>query len=460
MFGIKKDLAIHFIGIGGIGMSGIAGVLVDLGYNVSGSDLNKNANVQKLESKDVKIYIGHAASNVESAQLIVYSSAIDPKNPEVVKAKEMGIPIIKRAEMLAELMRLKFGIAVAGSHGKTTTTSFLSTIFQTMDLKPTCIVGGIVKNLGGHAVHGESEYLIAEADESDGSFLFLNPIMSVITNIDNDHMDYYQNEENIQMAFREFANKVPFYGSVILNMNDANSVKLTSKLRRRHIGYGLSNDEEFDYNATNISYSEQGSAFTVVNKGKAYPVEISLSGAHNVSNALAAISLAGEAGLELDAVTKAISKFEGVARRFESLYHSEKLCVIDDYGHHPTELHATISTANVRFPKRKTIAVFEPHRYTRTKEFWNEFVDCFENVEEVYIATIYAASEPEIQNITAENLVKDINTKFDNAKLLHNWDELQNLFNQHKDDDVVILSMGAGSISKATRDQIEKWTTS
>ena len=461
MFGVKKDLAIHFIGIGGIGMSGIAGVLVDLGYNVSGSDLSQSANVIKLEGKGVKVYIGHKKENVEKAQLIIYSSAIESTNPEVIKAKEMGIPIIKRAEMLAELMRLKFGIAVAGSHGKTTTTSFLSTIFKTMDLKPTCIVGGIVKNLGGHAVHGESEYLIAEADESDGSFLFLNPIMSIITNIDNDHMDFYKNEENIQVAFTEFANKIPFYGCLVLNMNDPNSVKLTSNLRRIHIGFGVQRkDELFDYTATAISYSEEGSEFTVIHEDKSYKVSISLSGEHNVQNALAAIALSSEAGLDLGEVTKAISKFEGVSRRFESLYHSENMCVIDDYGHHPTELLATISTAKVRFPKKKIIAIFEPHRFTRTKEFWDEFVSCFEDVKSVIIAPIYAASESDIEGINSDNLVKDINSKYSNASLLSDWDMLQDIFKQNKDEKIVILSMGAGSISKATREQVDMWNKS
>ncbi len=216
MFGIKKDLSIHFIGIGGIGMSGIAEVLVNLGYSVSGSDLNENANVIKLKEKGAQIYIGHKKENIKDTQLIVYSSAINYENPEVQRAVELRIPIVKRAEMLAELMRLKFGVAIAGSHGKTTTTSFISTIFKALNQKPTCIVGGVVKNLGSQAVKGDSDYLIAEADESDGSFLFLNPIMSVITNIDNDHLDYYKTEENIKKAFVEFSNKVPFYGCVAI----------------------------------------------------------------------------------------------------------------------------------------------------------------------------------------------------------------------------------------------------
>lgn len=461
MFGVRKDLNIHFIGIGGIGMSGIAEILLDQGYNVSGSDKNDSANVSKLKSKGANVFIGHAAKNIKDVQIVVYSSAIDNKNPEIVKAKDLNIPIIKRAEMLAELMRLKNGIAIAGSHGKTTTTSFVSTIFKTLNQKPTCIVGGIVKNLGGQALQGDGEYLIAEADESDGSFLFLNPITSVITNIDNDHLDYYKTEENIKKAFVEFSNKIPFYGCVVINANDKNSIDLLCDIRRQYVTYAIENNttysDEIDFFAKEIVHTEELSKFVVTYQNKTYPVTISLSGNHNIQNALAAIAVSVKAGLDIKEVCKAIQTFEGVSRRFENLYKNDRLVVIDDYGHHPTELIATINTAKVKYPNKKLIAVFEPHRFSRTKEFWHEFIECFKDVDEVLIAPIYAASEKPIDYIDSEILVKNINDKFKNASYIQSWDSLTTLFETNKNENVVILSMGAGSISKATRRKIDEW---
>jgi len=461
MFGINKSLKIHFIGIGGIGMSGIAQVLVNLGYCVSGSDINENENVLNLKEQGVTIHKGHDASNISGVQIVVYSSAINYDNPEFKTAIEQQIPIIKRAEMLAELMRLKYGIAIAGSHGKTTTTSFVSTIFEKCDQRPTCIVGGIVKNLGGQAVSGDSEYLIAEADESDGSFLFLNPIMSVITNIDNDHMDYYKTEDNIKQAFEEFANKIPFYGVVALNANDKNSSNLIGKLRKPHCTYGISKLETYvddvDFLAIDIKYSEEDTCFTLVHKEQKYPVCISLSGDHNIQNALAAIAISHKVGLSLENVCRAISSFQGVGRRFEILFNNNKFVLVDDYGHHPTELKATINTAKTRYPNKKIVVVFEPHRFSRTKEFWNEFIDCFKDVEKAHLAPIYPASEKPIVGIDSKNLVNSINEKFSNAQELTNWGELEDLFETYENQDVVLLSMGAGSISKTTREKMSKW---
>jgi UDP-N-acetylmuramate--alanine ligase len=461
MFGIKQNLKIHFVGIGGIGMSGIANILINLGYKVSGSDLNESENVLKLKEIGADIAIGHCENNIDNVQLVVYSSAIDYTNPEIKRAMALKLPIIKRAEMLAELMRLKYGIAIAGSHGKTTTTSFIATIFKQLNMRPTCIVGGIVKNLGGQAVQGDSEYLIAEADESDGSFLLLNPIMSVITNIDNDHLDFYKTEENIKIAFEEFSNKVPFYGCVAINANDKNSFELLEHIRRPYLTYAIESEkilsESVDYLATNIKHGEASSTFSVSHQDKEYPVEICLSGDHNILNALAAISISHKIGLALDEITVAMKNFEGVGRRFECLFNNKKLVVIDDYGHHPTEVVATIKTAIVKYPNKKLIAIFEPHRYSRTKEFWSEFIDCFETVDEVFIAPIYAASEKPIDYIDSEILVKNINDKYANARYFEDWDQLVSLFESNKDKNCVILSMGAGSISKITRNKIELW---
>jgi UDP-N-acetylmuramate--alanine ligase len=462
MFGINKKLKIHFIGIGGIGMSGIAEILHRQGYNVSGSDIAENANVKKLKEMGVEVFKGHHESNVNDVQIIVYSSAINYENPEIKKALNQNIPIIKRAEMLAELMRLKYGIAIAGSHGKTTTTSFVSTIFKNLDQKPTCIVGGIVKNLSGQAMQGEGQYLIAEADESDGSFLFLNPILSVITNIDNDHMDYYQTEDNIKKAFEDFANKVPFYGITVINCNDQNSVDLLSKLRRPYRTYAIEGkslyEGEVDYLAKNVIHSEKGSEFTLNFQGEEHQVSITLAGDHNIQNALAAIAVSHKAGLELADICKAIGDFEGVGRRFEILHEEDGLVVVDDYGHHPTEILATIKTAVSRYEKKEVVVVFEPHRFSRTQEFWDEFIDCFnESVSKVYIAEIYPASEKPIKDIDSDRLVREINGKYYNAEKLKDWNQLKDIYSKYQNSNTVLLSMGAGSISKLTREKLEEW---
>lgn len=461
MFGINKKLKVHFIGIGGIGMSGIAEVLIDLGYSVSGSDLSESDNVKKLKNKGAEIYIGHKSENIDQVQVVVYSSAIDNTNPEVAKARELNLPIIKRAEMLAELMRLKYGIAVAGSHGKTTTTSFLATLMTKLEFRPTCVIGGIVKNLGGHAFNGSGDYLVAEADESDGSFLFLNPIMSIITNIDNDHLDYYKNEENIEAAFIEFANKVPFYGVVAINAQDEKSVKLIETLRRPYLTFGFDDGsslvEKLDYSISEVEYTEDGTSFKLSSKDDSAKAFISMTGKHNILNAVGAMSIAHRLGAPLHEICKYIGEFEGVSRRFEKLYDNKKMIVVDDYGHHPTELIATIETAKSRYPKKKIVAIFEPHRYSRTKEHWHEFIDCFKEVDQVYISKIYAASEEPIEYIDSEIMVKNIQEKYGNAKYLESWDEMHGIFDSNKDKDIVVLSMGAGSISKTTRAKLDSW---
>lgn len=463
MFGVKPDLKIHFVGIGGIGMSGIAEILINMGYKVSGSDMSQNANVEKLKKIGAVIFAEHKGENVVDTQILVYSSAITESNPEIKRARELKIPVIKRAEMLAELMRLKFGIAVAGSHGKTTTTSFLSTILKELDFKPTCIVGGIVKNLGGQALSGDGKYLVAEADESDGSFLLLNPIMSIITNIDNDHLDYYGNVENIEAAFEEFVNKIPFYGYVAINIDDTRSINLIPKIKRPYITYGVSEkvgDITADYQALDIKFTESGSQFTVKYENETYSSEISLTGNHNVLNALAAIAIAHRLGeRSLKDICNTTAKFQGVGRRFEILHKTDDLIVVDDYGHHPTELMATIETARSRFKDKKIIGIFEPHRFTRTKEFWKEFRDSFKDIDEIYIADIYPASEQPINGIDSKRLINEINELYSNAKYLSNWNELEDIFDKYSGKSNVILSMGAGSISNQTRQKLESWTS-
>lgn len=460
MFGINKELRIHFVGIGGIGMSGIAQVLLNLGYPVSGSDMSENENTAKLKDLGAHVFEGHREENIDGVQIVVYSSAINHRNPEIMRAKELGLPLIKRAEMLAELMRLKYGIAVAGSHGKTTTTSFLSTILQALNYSPTFIIGGVVDNLGGHAKIGESELIVAEADESDGSFLLLSPIMSVITNVDDDHLDYYKTSEKIKEAFVEFANRVPFYGCVGINANDKNSCDLIGLIQRPIVSFGIKEEhcytDRVDYLVSDITYSETGSKFKVSHKDESVWADICFTGKHNVLNSLGAMMMAHKLGASLSDIAIATREFKGVKRRFEKVYDSH-LVVVDDYAHHPTEIRATIETANNKYPNKKLVVVFEPHRFTRTKQFWNEFVDSFLFVDEVYIAPIYAASEEEIPYIDSQVMVKNINEKEGNSHFLESWDGFKSILDKYKDTNTVILTLGAGAISKKVREQIAQW---
>lgn len=456
MLGWLKTTKLHFIGIGGIGMSGIAEVLLDLGYKVSGSDLNASAVTENLQKKGAEIFIGHKATNVEGCTLVVYSSAIDTKNPEVIRAQELQIPMIRRAEMLAELMRLKFGIAVAGSHGKTTTTSLIATIFQEAKLDATHIIGGIVRNLGGNAHKGDGDYLIAEADESDGSFLLLSPIMAAVTNIDDDHLDHYGTKEKIVEAFVEFVNKLPFYGRAALNANDPASVAIKAKVKRGLVWYGIDLEKDVaDYVAKDVVLSASGSEFDLYYKGeKVYRYKTHLMGMHNISNTLAAISISHEANLGWDVIQKGLLNFQGVGRRLEKLHEKNQFVVIDDYGHHPTEVKATISTLR-RVDPRPLCVVFEPHRYSRTQNFWKEFQECFEGADELFLTPIYAASEKPIDGITSEAMVKEMKAKGKNVHYLASLDDMKSILTERKDKNYVFVTLGAGAISKKIREMVK-----
>lgn len=457
MLGWLKTTKLHFIGIGGIGMSGIAEVLLDLGYHVSGSDLNASAVTENLQKKGAEIFIGHNECNVEGATLIVYSSAIDNKNPEVIKALELEIPMIRRAEMLAELMRLKFGIAVAGSHGKTTTTSLIATIFHEARKDATYIIGGIVRNLGGNARKGDGEFLIAEADESDGSFLLLNPIMAAVTNIDNDHLDHYGSKDKIVEAFIEFVNKLPFYGRVALNANDETTVAIKNKIKRTVLWFGIDVKKDVaDYVAENIHLSASGTEFDLYYKGeKAGRFKTQLMGAHNISNTLAAICISHEAGLSWEIIKQGLLSYQGVGRRLEKLFEEKGFLVIDDYGHHPTEVKATISALK-NVDTRQLCVVFEPHRYSRTQNFWKEFQSSFEGADEIFISPIYAASEKPIENITSEAMVQEMKDHGKNVTFISSLSEMERLLKERRGREGIFLTLGAGAISKRIREYVKE----
>ncbi|MBF0300099.1 MAG: UDP-N-acetylmuramate--L-alanine ligase [Oligoflexia bacterium] len=466
----KKNVHIHFIGIGGIGMSGIAEILLKLDYIVSGSDVYENQNTLKLKELGAKIAIGHKEENIEGATVVVFSSIIRECNPEVVAAKAKDIPIIQRAELLSELMRLKFGLAVAGTHGKTTTTSFLATILNEANLDATYIIGGIVDNLGGHAKVGNGEVLVAEVDESDGSFLLLNPIMSIINNIDDDHLDYYQNNENLIQAFVDFANKVPFYGCVSLNIHDEILSKIRDRIKRPHISFGIEsmlkgkgkgkgkgkaeNVTIPTYMAKNVQLTENGSEYELYYKEEfATKINIFPMGTHNVLNSLGAISLAHQLGLTFDEIAEGISKFKGVRRRLESLYKYNLIEIIDDYAHHPTAAVNSISALR-KTKEGKLVIIFEPHRYNRTFNCWKDFMHCFNEADELHILPIYAASEDPIPGITSNRLVEDINKLHPGlAVYAESFAEIDKLVQERikKNEKTVFATLGAGAIGKNIR---------
>lgn len=448
-----KKIKIHFVGIGGIGMSGIAEVLLSMGYKVSGSDVAESQNVSKLRKLGAEIYIGHKEENLNEVGVIVYSSAVNDTNPEVARAKREEIPVIRRAEMLSELMRLKMGLAVAGTHGKTTTTSFLSTILEECKFDPTYLIGGIVKNLNGHAKVGKGDFLVAEADESDGSFLLLSPVMSVITNIDNDHMDHYGTEENLFKAFTEFANKIPFYGVVALNSHDEKLMQIKHQMKRPHVTFGIENGAEFE--AKNLDLTPFDSSFDIYYKGKMTErFTINLPGRHNILNALGATALAHHLGISFKDIKQAIIKFEGVGRRFQLLLKENNFEVVDDYGHHPTEIATTLKTVKETRPDFKKIVIFEPHRYTRTRDCWTQFLHCFNDADEVYLLPIYPASEQPIDGITTERLIEDINKLHPQfARKVDSIADVGSTIDKVKANNTIVVTLGAGAISKAAR----KW---
>ena len=445
---LGKTQRIHFIGIGGSGMSGIAEVLINQDYEVSGSDQSKSSVTDHLESLGADIHFHHKAKNIDKKHVVVVSSAIRDDNPEVRAAREQMIPVIRRAEMLAELMRMKHGIAIAGTHGKTTTTSLVATVLAGGDLDPTVIVGGKLKNMGGHAKLGQSKFLVAEADESDGSFLKLSPTIAVVTTLDEEHMDYYHTMQNMKSAFLEFLNKVPFYGTAILCMDDPNLQSLLPKIEKRTITYGLKT--QADYTAREISVSELQTHFTVFHQGKKLGRISSESlGNHNVCNTLAAVAVGMELNMDFPAVSDALKNFTGVQRRFEILHQSDSLTIVDDYGHHPAEIQATLETAKIVWPNRRLVVVFQPHRFSRTQHLLESFYSSFNDADQLVLLDIYAAGEKSIEGIDSRKIAQGVREfGHKHVDLLESIDSVIPHLKISLQPDDVVLTLGAGNIGE------------
>jgi UDP-N-acetylmuramate--alanine ligase len=400
---LRKIRHVHFVGIGGSGMSGIAEVLLNLGYTVSGSDLKRSAATDRLVSLGARVFEGHASENAVGAHVVVTSTAVPPHNAEVAEARRHGVPVIPRAEMLAELMRLKYGVAVAGSHGKTTTTSMVALVLDRGGLDPTVVLGGRLGVLGSGARLGKGEFLVAEADESDRSFLKLTPTLAVVTNIDREHLDTYRDLADVQEAFLGFVNKVPFYGSVVLCLDDPPVQDILPRVERRVVTYGLSH--QASVSARDLELRPTGAHYTATLDGRPLgTVALAVPGAHNVANSLAAVAV----GLDLDvpwgAVKAGLESFTGVDRRFQVRGEAGGVLVIDDYGHHPTEIRVTLEALRLRAGKRRTVVLFQPHRFTRTQALWDDFCKSFHQADVLLLTDIYPASEEPIPGVTAEAL--------------------------------------------------------
>ncbi|MDR2067117.1 MAG: UDP-N-acetylmuramate--L-alanine ligase [Endomicrobium sp.] len=440
---LKDCYKIHFVGIGGSGMSGIAEVLINLGHIVSGSDLKKTNITDHLEEIGAKVYIGHNGENVTSVDVVVTSTAIDRDNPEVDAALKNKIPIIPRVEMLAELARLKHAVTIAGTHGKTTTTSLTSLVLSEGGLDPTIVIGGRLKNLNTSARLGKGAYIVVEADESDGSFLKLSPVVTVVTNIDNDHLDYYGSMAALKEAFINHINSIPFYGAAIICSDDNAIKEIMCKIKRKYITYGLRGSP--DIKATNIKVLETCTSFDVfyMNK-KLGNVYIKVPGEHNVLNSLAAIGVGVWLGIPFALITKAISSFGGIGRRLEIKGEKNGIMVIDDYGHHPTEVKATLKAIKHFWPKRKLIVLFQPHRYTRTKNLFDEFGKSFKYADIVKVLDIYSAGEKTIDGVNAELV---LNSLLKNKSIADKFIDIKTLSKSLSFGDIV-LTLGAGDVWK------------
>ena len=448
----RKTQHIHLVGIGGSGMSGIAEVLLTLGYKVSGSDLSQSETTRRLEELGGRIAVGHHEANIGEAQVVVISSAVAATNPEVVAAKARQIPVIPRAEMLAELMRLKFGVAIAGAHGKTTTTSMVANVLAQGGLDPTMVIGGKVNALGSHARLGRGDLLIAEADESDGSFLRLAPTIAAVTNIDREHLDHYGSMERLNDSFLEFVNKVPFYGLAVLCSDDERLRNLLPRVVKRYQTYGLNEfpDHVPDFRATDITLRQWGSEFRVFFRGRNLgPFRLSIPGIHNVSNSLIAIAIGMELDIPVDLIRKGLAAFSGVERRFHLRGEKSGIMVVDDYGHHPTEVRATIAAAKQGWDRR-VVVLFQPHRYSRSRDLVQEFSHAFDQADALFMTEIYAAGEQPIPGVSGEKLVDAVRAAgHPSATFIERKEEIADRVLPTLKSGDLVITLGAGDIWKA-----------
>ena len=456
---------VHFVGIGGIGMSGLAEILRTLDFDVSGSDLKPNENTRRLEGLGVRVYIGHAADNLGGADVLVYSSAIDPHNPEIVRARALEVPIIPRAEMLAELMRVRYAITIAGSHGKTTTTSLVATVLRAAGLDPTVVVGGKVNALGSNARLGEGDLFVAEADESDGSFLKLTPTIAVVTNIDPEHLDHYGTHEAVKEAFVQYANRVPFYGLCVMCIDHPSVQEILPRIERRHVTYGVAH--QADYRAKNARYEGLSTHFDAFRRDEPLGrFVIQMPGAHNVLNALSVIAVADELEVPLDVTRDAIAGFHGVQRRFTVLGQpgftkngkAGEVMIVDDYGHHPAEIEATLDAAQRGFDRRVVVA-FQPHRYTRTKLLFDEFTRAFNKADVVVVTDVYPGGEKPIEGATGEALAEAIRAHGHHAvTYVRDKKHVAQALREVVEPGDIVIALGAGDINASARELLAMLT--
>jgi UDP-N-acetylmuramate--alanine ligase len=444
---------VHFVGVGGVGMSGLAEILRSLEFDVSGSDMKESSTTRRLQTLGVRIDLGHRYENISGVDVVVYSSAIQPDNPEIAEARALGIPVITRAEMLAELMRVKYGVAIAGSHGKTTTTSLVATVLRAAGLDPTVVVGGKMAALGSNARLGAGDLLVAEADESDGSFLRLTPTIAVVTNIDPEHLDHYGSHEKIKEAFVEFAARVPFYGLAVLCLDHPHVQDILPRVQRRHVTYGVS--PQSDYAARGIQFRGLETSFNAYRRGEPLGgFTVRMPGAHNVLNCLATIAVADELEVPLDVTKQALSTFGGVARRFTVIGQSGGVTLVDDYGHHPAEVRATIEAAQRAFPgdNHRIVVAFQPHRYTRTRDLFDDFTRAFNQADVLLVTDIYAAGEAPIPGTTAEKLVQAIREHgHHDASYVGDKLDLPEALERIVRPGDVVIALGAGDVNAAVR---------
>ncbi len=452
---MRRINCVHFVGIGGSGMSGIAEVMLSLGYQVQGSDLRSNPAIERLKAQGASVFIGHDAENIRDADAVVVSSAVDEANPEVAAAREALMPVVQRAEMLAELMRFRYSIAVAGTHGKTTTTSLVASILAEGGLDPTFVIGGRLKSADANARLGQGEYLVAEADESDASFVHLKPMLAIVTNIDADHMSTYDFDiDKLRLSFVEFLHNLPFYGLAVLCTDDAGVNEILSQVGRSIVTYGT--DSDADIRAENIRFDGGLSTFDVVRKGQENALEISLRlpGLHNVRNALAAIAIAGELQVSDQAVVHALAKFEGIDRRFqiygEIRTKAGKIMLVDDYGHHPTELKATLAAARAGWPQKRIVLAFQPHRYTRTRDLLDDFATVLSDADVLILLEVYAAGEDPIAGAGGRAIARAVRSRGGvEPVFIESTDELLPVLEGLLTDGDLLLTMGAGDIGAA-----------